>query len=116
MRSIRVWNVASGQWCMRQQVIGTGAADWCCVEVTADKVGEPAERSKRSPLGAPPQDGGRHGHRLHVGHRRWATIQAHIRRERRFQARLALQSNNMLFATLYVPTAAVIYSSICPQA
>ena len=46
----------------------------------------------RKPLGAAPQDGGRHRHGLHVGHRGGAAVQAHARRERRLQARLALRS------------------------
>ena len=42
------------------------------------------------PLGAAPQDGGAHRHRLHVGHRRRAAVQAHVGGERRLQPRLAL--------------------------
>jgi len=42
------------------------------------------------PVGAAAQDGGRDGHRLHVGHRGRAAVQAHVGREGRLEPRLAL--------------------------
>merc|ERR1711959_691903 len=41
------------------------------------------------PVRTATQNGRRHGHRLHVGHRRWAAVQTCVGGERRLQTRLA---------------------------
>ena len=48
----------------------------------------PAQRSK--PIGASAEDRGRHGHGLHIGHRRGAAKQADVGREWGLDARFAL--------------------------
>ncbi len=60
---------------------GASAGPRTCI-VLAAKGGEP--------LGAAPQDGGRDRHGLHIGHGGGAAVEAHIGREGRLEARLAL--------------------------